>query len=126
MQLICGHLGTKPISLFSSFFGCGPISLFFFFFLRTKIRIVFSSAQLSPHPPATTTHAQEVEPAQQAPLPSSVDEGETGPSGRLRGGGQAADANWVLFEFTSLKERMQQMERKAEALWHIQVGGWGV
>jgi hypothetical protein len=29
--------------------------------------------------------------------------------------------DWILFEFNQVKERMTQMERKAEALWHVQV-----
>jgi len=32
----------------------------------------------------------------------------------------AASSEWVQFEFTAVKDRMSAMERKAEALWHIQ------
>ncbi len=35
--------------------------------------------------------------------------------------GAAAGGDWILFEFNQVKERMTQMERKAEALWHVQV-----
>ncbi|GAX79813.1 hypothetical protein CEUSTIGMA_g7253.t1 [Chlamydomonas eustigma] len=36
--------------------------------------------------------------------------------GPMMGGG----GDWILFEFNQVKERMTQMERKAEALWHVQ------
>lgn len=43
-----------------------------------------------------------------------------GPPRSMPGGG-GGDSSWVIFEFNQLKERMGQMERKSEALWHGQV-----
>ncbi|KAJ9518243.1 hypothetical protein QJQ45_010149 [Haematococcus lacustris] len=37
--------------------------------------------------------------------------------------GTAADSSWVLFEFSSVKERLTAFERRAEALWHVKEGG---
>lgn len=34
--------------------------------------------------------------------------------------GGGADGSWVMYEFGQLKERVGTMERKAEALWHVQ------
>lgn len=43
--------------------------------------------------------------------------GARGPAGRV---GQPLDSSWAIFEFNQLKERIGQMERKSEALWHVQ------
>ena len=45
-----------------------------------------------------------------------------GVAAKQRGGGDPGIPGWVLLEFNQVKERLGQLERKSEALWHSQVG----
>ena len=45
-----------------------------------------------------------------------------GGAGNAAASSHGGDQGWILFEFNQMKERMGQMERKAEALWNVQVG----
>jgi hypothetical protein len=48
-----------------------------------------------------------------------------GGAGSAVASGHGVDQSWILFEFNQIKERMGQMERKAEALWNVQVWEMG-
>ena len=42
-------------------------------------------------------------------------------SGGMLKSQRGGDPGWILFEFNQVKERIGQIERKSEALWHSQV-----
>lgn len=70
--------------------------------------------------PADAAGSAYQDPSAFGPMRTASYDGDGGTAGvRQRNAG--ADPGWVIFEFNSLKERMAQMERKAETLWHVQV-----